>query len=196
VSGKAEISDDGRNNRIRVPESFRGSLKLKIRGSHCRVDIADTPLIHLEVTIAEDDSLLVIGKNTTANDVRINMHETGRVTIGTDCMFSGNVWISNSDVHSIVDANTGERINFAEDVLIGNHVWLGRNVVVTKGSTIGNGSVIGAGAVVSGEIPPFSLAVGVPARVVRSDVTWDRHRLAPGERSKHRRRGAPKRWWR
>jgi acetyltransferase-like isoleucine patch superfamily enzyme len=200
VAGKVKISDEGQDNTITVPEDFRGSLKVTVTGSRCRVDIAPTPLLEMRVTLAGDDTVLSIGKNTTATDVRINMHEAGRITIGRDCMFSGNIWISNSDVHSIVDLRTGKRLNHAEDVVIGDHVWLGRNVVVTKGSHIGSGSIIGAGAVVSGRIAPNSLAVGVPARVIRRDVTWDRLRLAPGEQSRHRGRGGKARrflrWWR
>jgi len=46
-------------------------------------------------------------------------------------------------------------------------VWIGTKVTVTSGVTIGEGSVIGANAVVTRDIPPFSVAVGVPARVVK-----------------------------
>jgi acetyltransferase-like isoleucine patch superfamily enzyme len=49
-----------------------------------------------------------------------------------------------------------------------DNVWLGANVVVTSGVTIGRRSVIGANSVVVGDIAPFSIAVGAPARVVAS----------------------------
>jgi len=52
-------------------------------------------------------------------------------------------------------------------VVLQNDVWLGHGVVVLPGVTIGSGAAIGAGAVVSKEIPPFAVAVGVPARVIR-----------------------------
>jgi maltose O-acetyltransferase len=52
-------------------------------------------------------------------------------------------------------------------VIIGDDVWLGARVLLLPGARVGSGSVIGAGAVVSGEIPPMSVAVGNPARVVK-----------------------------
>lgn len=52
-------------------------------------------------------------------------------------------------------------------VHIGNDVWLGRRVMIMPGVTIGDGCVIGAGAVVAKDIPPYSVAVGNPARVVK-----------------------------
>ena len=51
--------------------------------------------------------------------------------------------------------------------IIGNGVWIGNNVIVKQGVTIGNGAVIGSGAVVTRDIPPYAVAVGVPARVIR-----------------------------
>ncbi|MBA2748254.1 MAG: acyltransferase, partial [Tatlockia sp.] len=55
-----------------------------------------------------------------------------------------------------------------QGVVIEDNCWLGYGVKVLDGVTIGEGSVIGAGAVVTKDIPPYSVAVGVPAKVVRS----------------------------
>lgn len=70
-----------------------------------------------------------------------------------------------------------------ERAFIGNDVWIGSHVLVNGGVHIGNGAVIGAGAVVVKDIPPYAIAVGVPARVVRfrfeepiitklNDINW------------------------
>jgi acetyltransferase-like isoleucine patch superfamily enzyme len=53
-------------------------------------------------------------------------------------------------------------------VIIEDNVWLAANVNVMPGVRIGEGSVIGAGAVVTKDIPPYSIAVGVPARIIKS----------------------------
>ncbi len=52
-------------------------------------------------------------------------------------------------------------------ILIGNDCWIGARAIILSGSTIHNGAVIGAGAVVSGEIPPYAIVVGNPARVIK-----------------------------
>ena len=52
-------------------------------------------------------------------------------------------------------------------VIIGENVWIGENVCILPGVTIGKGTVIGAGAVVTKDIPPFSVAGGNPARIIK-----------------------------
>lgn len=53
------------------------------------------------------------------------------------------------------------------DTVIGNDVWIGQNVTIMPGIHIGDGAIIGANATVASDIPPYSVAVGNPARVVR-----------------------------
>jgi acetyltransferase-like isoleucine patch superfamily enzyme len=89
-------------------------------------------------------------------------------------MFSTDIHMDVSDMHPIYDRATGERINPARAIHIGDHVWLGTRVLVNKGARIGEGAVIGAGSMVAGQIPPHTLAVGTPARVVRENIAWRR----------------------
>lgn len=51
--------------------------------------------------------------------------------------------------------------------IIGNDVWLGANVVVKQGVKIGDGAVIGANAVITHDVPPYSIVVGVPAKIIK-----------------------------
>jgi len=60
-----------------------------------------------------------------------------------------------------------------EPVLIGDDVWIGIGAIILQGIRIGRGSIIGAGAVVTRDIPPYSIAMGTPARVTGSRLHPD-----------------------
>lgn len=89
------------------------------------------------------------------------------VTLGERCNVAWGVTIMDTDFH-VADP---DRPRMAP-VHIGDDVWLGADVLVLQGSTIGSGSVVGARSVVRGRVPERSLAVGQPAEVVRSNVSW------------------------
>lgn len=59
-------------------------------------------------------------------------------------------------------------LEITKPIKLGNDIYIGNNVIILPGVTIGNNVVIGAGAVVTKDIPDNSLAVGVPARVIKS----------------------------
>ena len=107
-----------------------------------------------------------------------------RSRIGKFCSIAKNVSIGTTmhPVHALTThpvSYSGEdgdltippenRVNFQnkQPVFIGNDVWIGLNVVIMDGVTIGDGAIIGAGAVVTRDIPPYAIALGIPARVVK-----------------------------
>ena len=94
--------------------------------------------------------------------------------VGTDCMISHRVEILCGDSHSLDDLFTSIRLNQAKNVVIGDHVWLGAESAVLKDSNVGDHSTIGFRSVATSQIPSYSLAAGIPARVIRSGVTWTR----------------------
>lgn len=59
------------------------------------------------------------------------------------------------------------KVEESKQTIIGNDVFIGANVTIIDGVNVGDGAVIGAGAVVVGDIPPYAIAVGVPAKVVK-----------------------------
>ena len=90
-------------------------------------------------------------------------------------MFGRNVMLRNSDAHSIFDLQTGKRINHASDTVLGEHVWMAHGTTAMKGTRIGAHSIVGAfSAVTGGEYPPNALIAGIPAKVIRTGVIWDR----------------------
>jgi acetyltransferase-like isoleucine patch superfamily enzyme len=90
-----------------------------------------------------------------------------RVTIGEDCRLGPEVFVTASDYGLAPDAKIAEQERNERDVVIGDDVWLGARVFVGAGVTIGDGSVVSAGSVVTKSLPPGSVAVGNPARIVR-----------------------------
>ena len=88
------------------------------------------------------------------------------IKIGENCIFGG-YCIFQSSNHGI---KSGEIIKYQKHtygkIFIGNGVWLGAHVIVLAGVTIGEGAVIGANSVVTKDIPPNSIAVGSPAKVI------------------------------
>lgn len=103
------------------------------------------------------------------------------VTIGDDVLFGPNVSLlppmhplrwQDRNVRKAADGSTYD-YEYGRPIVIGSNCWFGGNVTVLGGVTIGEGCVIGAGAVVTKDIPPHSVAVGNPARVIRTITDAD-----------------------
>lgn len=96
------------------------------------------------------------------------------IHVGSDCMFSSNISIRTSDSHPIIDSISGQRINPPGCVTIDNHVWVAPDSKIMKGVHIGSGSIIGSDAVVTKSVPMNCMVAGVPAKIVKTDVSWCR----------------------
>ena len=87
----------------------------------------------------------------------------GNITIGKKCLIASQVGIY---------ANNHREYGLSCDgITIEDHCWLGSGVKILDGVTIGKNSVVGAGAVVTKSIPPYSVAVGVPAKVIKRKIS-------------------------
>ncbi len=93
--------------------------------------------------------------------------DVARVTIGDDVQIGPNVQLL-TPTHPLDPDQRRSRLEAAEPITIGDNVWLGGGVIVLPGVTIGRDTVVGAGAVVTKDVPPGVVAVGNPARVIRS----------------------------
>ncbi len=91
-----------------------------------------------------------------------------KMTIGHDCIIAWGGFVTDCDWHQI-EGQSPQR-----DVKIGDHVWLAPNVTILKGTVLEDGCIVGAGSVVSGSFEANSLVAGVPAKAVKSDVSWRR----------------------
>ncbi|GAB1217363.1 hypothetical protein ATERTT37_006602 [Aspergillus terreus] len=102
-------------------------------------------------------------------DYGLTVLDCGLVTIGDHVEIGPNVNIITGEHETDIEARRAHRgLEFTREIIIGNDCWIGANVTILGGVTIGEGSSVGAGSVVKRDVPPFSVVVGNPARVVRS----------------------------
>lgn len=169
----------GRDSCIELGSDVRlFDCSIVLRGSGARLVIgAGTRLRSVRIVLEDRGSVLSIGAGTSMTGAFLQAKEGGRVELGEDCMVGGGAEIGNSDSHSLIDAVSGERLNPARDVVIGDHVWIGAGAWVTKGARIGARSVIASRSRVVGVLPEGVVAAGSPAVVKREGVTWDRRRM-------------------
>lgn len=115
-------------------------------------------------------------------NVNLTFVDDVEIRIGDGVMIAPSVTLTTTG-HPIHPDLREDFRRFSEPIVVEDRVWIGSNVVVLPGVRIGYGSVIGAGSVVSRDIPPMSVAVGTPCRVVRAITDADLEtRLAPRDR--------------
>ncbi|MNI35145.1 acyltransferase [Sphingobacterium paramultivorum] len=142
--------------------------KLKYRGRNLNLD--NTVVINFpeRISLAE---FIHIGPNGVLNGI-------GGLTIKKGTIIGPNVYIHTAN-HNFKKAEYlpyDEKYIFKE-VIIGENVWMGANVNIAPGTTVGEGCIIGMGAVLSGDIPPLSIVVGNPCKIIGSRNEEDYMRL-------------------
>ncbi len=148
---------------------FKGSGNQLVVGRHCR--------LAGRFVFDGDDQKIIIESNTSFEGVHLMASEGANIKIGADCMFSYGIEIRNSDSHGIYDMTTRRRINFSEDIEIGNHVWLGMGVSVLPGVAIADGCIVGMKSVVTKDLrQKNAVYAGIPARKIRENVVWSRYK--------------------
>jgi lipopolysaccharide O-acetyltransferase len=118
--------------------------------------------------------VLEIGDNVQIND-SVHIGAVERIYIGNNTLIASRVFISDhnhgeyraSNLMSSPDVPPAKRPLSSRPVYIGNNVWLGEQVSILSGVTIGDGAIIGANSVVVSDIPPNTISVGNPAKVIR-----------------------------
>jgi acetyltransferase-like isoleucine patch superfamily enzyme len=176
-----ELDIVGDNNQVLVGRgSALSNVHIRIRGGGHRIEFGENCRISRGAVLWFEDhnGLLQVGSGTTMVEVHIAVTEDGsKVTIGEDCMFANDVDIRTGDSHSVIDAQTGERLNYAGDVVIGRNVWIAPHTVVLKGVSIGENSIIATGAVVTRSCEPGVIMGGNPAKIIKTGVSWKRERV-------------------
>ncbi len=180
---------------------FHGKNSLNFKGLDCIIQLGENvtfenvriEMLSGSATLIVDDNVklngliqiapnskIEIGENTVFNrPSHLSAWEGASIKIGKSCLCS-NVEIRTSDMHSIVDLLSGERMNPAKNTVIEDHVWLGESVTVYKGVTIGCGAIVGGHSVVKSPVPRYTAVSGIPAVVIKSRVSWQRELIPFG----------------
>ena len=162
----------GQNVRLGPDVDFNlgGNYRNTLRpaGSKGRIRVGDQGWIEKGAVLRAFDGSILTGTNVYLGPY-VTIYGHGGVEIGDQTLVSMHTTILSSN-HTVPGRE--KTIRAQPDILlptkIGRDVWIGANAVVVGGVTIGDGCVIGAGAVVTKDLPPYSVAMGVPAKIVRS----------------------------
>jgi acetyltransferase-like isoleucine patch superfamily enzyme len=167
-----------RSGAVRVGRGTTIAWRRLKRISGNQLSVGEDSIIHAHISFEDSGGEIRIGSRTFIGRSSLVCYRS--VIIGDDVIMSWGITVVDHDSHSIDWPNrrndvrewregrkNWEHIAHAP-VFIADKAWIGFNVSILKGVTIGEGAVIGACSVVTRDIAPYSVAVGNPARLVRS----------------------------
>lgn len=175
---KVTIKLGGRNNRLVLGEGAEIShCEIRLDGEDNLIEIGprsrfSSGKIYLRHTRGQH---IRIGAETTVEGAYLLIDEAASIDIGADCMLSTDILIRTGDKHSIIEVASGARINPSRDVKIADRVWIGRDVQILKGTVLHPETVVGACSLVSKAFDEgYCVVAGVPAKIVKRGIRWDR----------------------
>ncbi|WP_454956678.1 DapH/DapD/GlmU-related protein [Capnocytophaga gingivalis] len=167
---------------IRFPFRVRGKQYIKIgkgftTGFNCRIDA-------LNINNFGEKYLIEIGENVEIND-EVHIGATQKIIIEDNVLIASKVYISDhnhgsykGDEQDSPMSIPKERKIHSSPIRIEKNVWIGELCCILQGVTIGEGSIIGAMSVVTKDIPPYTIAVGSPAKLIKrynfKTKKWDK----------------------
>lgn len=149
-----------------IPRSGRSSMVRMDARSILRVRGTFTIFYDSDIIVFKGGVLSVGDKSFINSNCKIRCHSS--ISIGDGCAISHDVTIMDSDAHFLNGSKN------TCPVSIGDHVWIGTRVTILSGVTVGSGAVIAAGALVSSDVPSGCLVGGVPAKVLKENITWEK----------------------
>ena len=156
---------------VRFPIEVRGKKFIDFgtnltTGTGCRIEAF--PLNTRNIIIK-------FGKNVEINDY-VHIAGISSISIGNNVLIASKVFISDIqhgcydsvNLNDHPDTPPRNRKLTSKEVMIGDNVWIGEFVSILPGVTIGNGTIIGSNSVVSKSLPPYVIAVGIPAKPIKT----------------------------
>jgi acetyltransferase-like isoleucine patch superfamily enzyme len=174
----ARLDIRGRRNRLIVEPGARLiGVRITMWGDDNTIRIgADARLFRSHLWAEGQQCRVTVGdRSTLERGTKLAAVEPGSsLTIGSDCICAERAELRTSDSHAIFDVDDN-RINPAADISIGHHVWIGNGALVLKGVSLASHSIVAARAVIArSNTEEGTVLAGIPARVVRKDVSWKR----------------------
>ena len=167
VNGKSQYVDYSilRVNANCIKNNGRTTIIRMDKGSSFKID-GNFEIYYDGDIICFQDAKLKIGSGFCNSNVKIRCSK--EITIGNNVAISHDVTIMDSDAHYI----DYEDYKISKPIYIEDDVWIGTRATILKGVTIGKGSIVAAGAVVTNDVPQNSIVAGVPAKVIKENITW------------------------
>ncbi len=178
---KASFKIIGNNNTIIISKNCRmRNMKFEIEGSNNMIFL-DEKVNFMEkgwFLIQGENSRISIGKSSLFRDAKLFAGESNtKIEIGNSC-FCGIVSFSTSDFHSIIDLESGRRINPPGDIKVGDNNWITNHILIRKGAEINDNSVISPYSIVNRKFEKSNIVLaGQPAKIIKENITWSREKL-------------------
>ncbi len=146
--------------------------EIEVKGNNNSLRIDDSSTIrNTNIEIVGDNCSVTIGKDCIVGDnCYISAKDGTELTIKNGCMLSRNIKIMTSDGHPIYQE--GEIINSAKSITLQESVWVSDNVTILKSVSVGSGSIIGINSTLTKSVESNVIAVGNPAKIVKTGVNW------------------------
>lgn len=166
--------EDEFDNKIYFDETIPINISITFKGENSVIYIGKNINVIDKINIVMgNDGECQIGEGTSICEAELNVSGASLI-IGKECLISKGIVIRTHDGHHIFDAETKQRINYPQDIIIEDKVWIGHNAALLPRARIGKGSILGYGAVTSSDFGRNKLIVGCPAKAIKDNVIWSR----------------------
>ncbi len=179
----SDLKKIGKNSFFGNYKSLKGLQYISIGDNTCFDDGLTLNAWDFFDYIEADDSGKIISKSqvltpqiSIGNNCNFgawnHITSTNKIVIGDGCLTGKWVTISdnnhgNTNLHSLLIPPQERKLHSKGQIVIGKDVWIGEKATILAGVTIGDGAIIAANAVVTKDVPPYSLALGVPANIIK-----------------------------
>ena len=201
-----EITFSGYNARVIIGRNFKFHGKIEVRNNSCLI-IGDNVVVENAmpwivsndgyckigmgckfkktglINVFEEAKLIIGDGSTFENHHHFSIQAHTICEFGKDCMASNELIIRTNDGHTIFDNvlqdNVNSKIEISKNrkIVIKDHVWIGQQCAILYDTYIGKNCIVGLGAVVKGTFEDNSMIAGVPAKVIKNNVSWSRKKI-------------------